>query len=194
MMPAVAQAFGHRSALCSALSHGVQSAQFQSIWQSFRRVRCSRELACKDSDHVKPTMREHVELGTNIQTDEATLYHFVHHEFPAPAVVAHEVKEYSPYEDGRHITTNIVEGFFGLVRRSVFGTYHHWGRGYLQHSLNELVFRYNNRKVGDSERTMLALRATERKRLTLREPRGASSQIQAECISNRDFGAIFKAA
>ena len=79
------------------------------------------------------------------------------------------------HESGRLITTNTMEGFFGLVRRSVFGTYHHWGRGYLQQYLNELDFRYNNRKVNDSERTMLALRATEGKRLTLREPRSASA-------------------
>ena len=126
-------------------------------------------------NNVKPLMKEHVEIGTNIQTDEATIYHWVRDEFPMHDVVTHKYKEYSRYENGRHITTNTVEGFFGLVRRSVFGTYHHWGRGYLQQYLNELDFRYNNRKVNDSERTMLALRATEGKRLTLREPRSASA-------------------
>jgi hypothetical protein len=66
-------------------------------------------------------------------------------------------------------------GFFGLVRRGVYGTYHHWGRAYLQQYLNEFDFRYNNRKVNDSDRTMLMLKATEGKRLTLREPRSASA-------------------
>jgi hypothetical protein len=89
--------------------------------------------------------------------------------------VTHKKREYSRYENGRHVTTNTVEGFFGLVRRGVFGIYHHWGRGYLQQYLNEFDFRYNHRKVNDSERTMLMLKATEVKRLTLREPRSASA-------------------
>ena len=127
-------------------------------------------------NNIKPIMREHVEVGTNIQTDESVVYHFMHDDFPDHDVVTHKTKQYSyRRDDGRHVTTNTVEGFFGLVKRGVFGTYHHWGRGYMQQYLNEFDFKYNNRKVNDSERTMLALRATEGKRLTLREPRRASA-------------------
>ena len=126
-------------------------------------------------NNIKPIMREHVEVGTNIQTDEASVYHFMREDFPSHDVVTHRKKEYSRRENGRHITTNTVEGFFGLVKRGVFGTYHHWGRGYLQQYLNEFDFRYNHRKVSDSERTVLALRATEGKRLTLRQPKSASA-------------------
>lgn len=130
--------------------------------------------------NIKPIMREHVETGTNIQTDEATVYHFLRDEFPAHDVVTHKNKQYSyRTQDGRHVTTDTVEGFFGLVRRSVFGTYHHWGRGYLQQYLNELDFRYNNRKVNDSERTVLMLKATEGKRLTLREPIALRRRVEA---------------
>jgi len=126
-------------------------------------------------NNIKPIMKEHVETGTRIQTDEATVYHWIHDDFPDHDVVTHKKREYSRWENGRHVTTNTVEGFFSLVRRGVFGTYHHWGRGYLQQYLNEFDFRYNKRKVSDSERTMLLLRATEGKRLTLREPRSASA-------------------
>ena len=125
--------------------------------------------------NIKPIMKEHVEVGTRIQTDESVVYHWMHDEFPNHDVVTHAKKEYSRYENGQHITTNTVEGFFGLVRRGVYGTYHHWGRGYLQQYLNEFDFRYNHRKVNDSERTLLALRATEGKRLTLRQPKSASA-------------------
>jgi hypothetical protein len=126
-------------------------------------------------ENIKPIMKEHVEVGTRIQTDEATVYHWIHDDFPEHDVVTHKKREYSRHENGRHITTNTVEGFFGLVRRGVFGTYHHWGRGYLQQYLNEFDFRYNHRKVNDSERTMLMLKATEGKRLTLRQPKSASA-------------------
>src|ERR1019366_1964675 len=77
-------------------------------------------------DNVKPIMKEHVEAGTNIQTDEATIYHFMHDEFPDHDFVTHKDKEYSRRENGRHITTNTVEGYFGLVKRGVYGVYHHW--------------------------------------------------------------------
>jgi hypothetical protein len=45
----------------------------------------------------------------------------------------------------------------------------------MQQYLNEFDFRYNHRKVSDSERTMMMLKATEGKRLTLREPRSVSA-------------------
>jgi hypothetical protein len=125
--------------------------------------------------NIKPILKEHVETGTNIQTDEAVVYHFIHDDFPNHDVVNHKAKEYSRRENGKHITTNTVEGFFSLVRRGVYGTFHHWGRGYLQQYLNEFDFRYNHRKVNDSERTMLALKSIEGQRLTLREPKRASA-------------------
>ncbi len=46
-------------------------------------------------------------------------------------------------------------------------------QGYMQLYLNEADFRYNSRKMPDSERTVLALRAVEGKRLKLREPKRA---------------------
>jgi transposase-like protein len=125
--------------------------------------------------NIKPLMKEHVEVGATIQTDEATVYHFLHEDFPSHDVVTHKTKEYSRYENGRHITTNTVEGFFGLVKRGIYGTYHHVGRGYLQQYLNEFDFRYNSRKISDSDRTLLAVKALGGKRLMLKEPSGSSA-------------------
>jgi transposase-like protein len=125
--------------------------------------------------NVKPILKEHVESGTNIQTDEATIYHFMHDEFPNHDFVTHKKKEYSRYENGRHITSNTVEGYFGLFKRSVYGTYHHIGRAYMQQYLNEADFKYNTRKLSDAERVGMAIKAAEAKRLTMREPKNASA-------------------
>ncbi|HZP63742.1 MAG TPA: IS1595 family transposase [Terriglobales bacterium] len=120
---------------------------------------------------IKPILKEHVEIGSTIQTDEAVVYHFMHEDFPNHDVVKHKDKEYSRREaDGRHVTTNTVEGYFGLLKRGIYGTYHHVGVPYLQQYLNEFDFRYNNRKITDAERTDAAARACEGKRLTLRTP------------------------
>jgi transposase-like protein len=121
-------------------------------------------------ENVKPLMQEHVEVGSNIQTDEAIIYHFMHDAFPDHDVVTHKNKEYSRYENGRHITTNTVEGYFGLFKRGIYGTYHHIGKGYMQQYLNEFDFRYNNRKLTDVERADVAIKAIEAKRLTLKQP------------------------
>ena len=122
--------------------------------------------------NIKPIMKEHVEVGSTIQTDENVVYHFMHEDFPNHDVVTHKNKEYSRWENGRLVTTNTVEGYFGLLKRGIYGTYHHVGVPYLQQYLNEFDFRYNNRKVTDSERVDVALKATEGKRLTLRRPLG----------------------
>lgn len=121
-------------------------------------------------ENIRPILREHVESGTTIQTDEAMVYHFMKNDFPKHDVVNHARKEYSRYENGRKITTNTVEGYFSLLKRGVYGTYHHIGVPYLQQYLNEFDFRYNNRKVTDAERAGVALKAAEGKRLTLRRP------------------------
>jgi transposase-like protein len=126
-------------------------------------------------DNVKPIMKAHVEAGTNIQTDEATIYHFMHDEFPDHDFVTHSRKEYSRYENGRHITSNTVEGYFGLFKRSIYGTYHHIGKGYMQQYLNEADFKYNTRRLPDAERVDIAIKATEAKRLTMRQPKSASA-------------------
>jgi transposase-like protein len=125
--------------------------------------------------NIKPILKAHVEVGTTIQTDENVVYHFMHNEFPSHDVVTHKRKEYSRYENGRHITTNTVVGYFGLVKRGIYGVYHHVGRNYLQQYLNEFDFRYNSRKMKDSERTKLAIHAIEGKRLTLEQPRNCGN-------------------
>ena len=77
--------------------------------------------------------------------------------------------------DGRHVTTNTVEGYFGLFKRGIYGTYHHIGNGYMQQYLNEFDFRYNNQSLTDSQRADLTIKATEAKRLTMRARKSASA-------------------
>jgi hypothetical protein len=68
-------------------------------------------------------------------------------------------------------STNNVENFFGTFKRSMRGTYVFCGEKHLQRYLNEFAFRYTNRsglEFSDGERTMLALKGIEGKRLTYR--------------------------
>jgi len=41
--------------------------------------------------------------------------------------------------------SNTVEGYFGILKRGIIGTYHHVSQKHLHRYLAEFDFRYNNR-------------------------------------------------
>jgi transposase-like protein len=131
----------------------------------------SRHVERVTAENLRPIIEEMIADDAHIMTDTSTVL--------ASALknrkhdqVNHVAKEYVRYENGKCITTNSIEGFFSLLKRGIYGTYHHVGKPYLQQYLNEFDFRFNNRKITDAERTNVALKATEGKRLTLRKPIG----------------------
>jgi hypothetical protein len=68
-------------------------------------------------------------------------------------------------------TTNNLENFFGNFKRSMKGTYRFCSEQHLKRYLAEFEFRQNNRSglgVSDGERTAIALKGAEGKRLTYR--------------------------
>jgi ISXO2 transposase-like protein len=96
---------------------------------------------------------------------ESTLYPAVGAEFAKHETGNHSAKEYAR-ED---VTTNSVEGFFGIFKRGMTGVYQHCGEQHFQRYLDEFVFRYSKRSklgVEDAEHAALAIRGAEGKRLT----------------------------
>jgi ISXO2-like transposase domain len=43
------------------------------------------------------------------------------------------------------VTTNTVEGFFGVFKRGMIGAYQHCGEQHFQRYLDEFTFRFNAR-------------------------------------------------
>ena len=68
------------------------------------------------------------------------------------------------------MTTNTVEGFFSILKRGVYGTFHSVSKHHLHRYLSEFEFRYNTRKLDDGERTLAAIRRAEGKRLLYAAP------------------------
>ena len=60
------------------------------------------------------------------------------------------------YVDGDSYT-NSIESFWATVKRSIIGIYHKTSRKHLHRYMNEYVFRYNTRKMNETERFNLLL-------------------------------------
>jgi transposase-like protein len=125
----------------------------------------------------KPTVAkivsENVACESRWHTDESRLYLEVGKTFTAHETVTHSHKEYVRYEDGIAIHTNSAEGYFSIFKRGMKGIYQHCSEKHLHRYLAEFDFRYSHRIAlgyNDEERTLLAVRGAEGKRLTYRQP------------------------
>jgi len=118
--------------------------------------------------NLTPILREHISEEAELHTDESVVYHFMKKNFAGHEVVNHSKKEYARRQNGKLITTNTVEGFHGLLKRGVYGVYHHISRKHLHRYLSEFDFRYNSRSVNDAQRSMLAIHGVGGKRLMYR--------------------------
>ena len=117
-------------------------------------------------------LKDHVSPDARVNTDESPLYKKAGKDFLSHDTVNHSLEEYGRYEDGRIVTTNTVEGFFGNTKRSLDGTHHKVSAKYLSLYLAELDYKYNTRKETDGVRTSLAVPKIAGKRLMLRRPLG----------------------
>jgi transposase-like protein len=133
--------------------------------------------------HVKgataSTVREilvtNIDRASELHTDQSKLYKKLGAEFAAHKTVKHGSNKSgfvaSSYvgPDGQH--TNNVENFFNVFKRGMRGTYHFCNEKHLARYVSEFAFRYNYRSglgVEDGERTAIALKGIEGKRLTYR--------------------------
>jgi transposase-like protein len=132
------------------------------------------------SETVRELLVTNVHRSSELQTDESPLYTKVGKEFAAHKTVEHGVNQRGFYvgKDGQ--TTNAVENFFGNFKRGMKGTYRFCNEKHLQRYLTEFEFRHNNRSglgVNDGERTALAMKGIEGKRLTYRPTHSAKSSL-----------------
>jgi transposase-like protein len=112
---------------------------------------------------------KHVSRKSRLHTDESRLYDALGTEFATHETVNHSAREYARGD----VTTNTVEGMFGVFKRGMVGIYQHCGEQHLQRYLDEFTFRWNNRSrlgVEDEQRAVIACNAMSGKRLTYRRP------------------------
>lgn len=93
---------------------------------------------------------------------------------------AHQVIDHAvAYVDG-NIHTNGMENFWSLLKRGLHGTYISVEPFQLFRYLDEQCFRFNNRKMTDSERFDLAVRGIVGKRVMYKELTGKTEESQQQ--------------
>jgi hypothetical protein len=126
-----------------------------------------------DSDTVTKIVNENIARETKLYTDESKLYIRGGKNMAAHETVMHSIKEYVRYTKTDKIHTNTIEGYFSIFKRGMKGVYQHCGEKHLHRYLAEFDFRYNTRDLTDAERSVLAAKSGEGKRLTYHQPRQA---------------------
>ena len=77
------------------------------------------------------------------------------------------------------VHTNGLENFWSLLKRSINGTYVSVEPFHLFRYLDEQAYRFNNRRMTDSERFDIAVKGIVGKRLTFDQLTGKESDHQA---------------
>jgi transposase-like protein len=116
---------------------------------------------------LKGEIRRMVHPSARIISDEFTAYWGIGKEFEGGHEhVSHSSKEYARGD----VHTNTAESSFALVKRGIMGVYHNVSREHLHRYIDQYDFLWNTRKMNDGERTVLAIRCAEGKRLMYRQP------------------------
>jgi len=110
---------------------------------------------------LKPIMREQIHKDTAIMSDDMGGYKGLESDFPTYGVVCHRRGEYVRGQ----IHTNTIENYFSILKRGLTGVYQHVGANHLRRYIGEFDFRYNHRHITDIERTNIALKGIEGKRV-----------------------------
>jgi hypothetical protein len=96
----------------------------------------------------------HVDKEATLVTDAFKMYKIIGAKhFKKHVSVNHLQGEFKV--DGYH--TNGIENFWSQMKRSVYGIYHQVSSKHLQRYCDEMAYRFNSRKIKDSERFTIAL-------------------------------------
>ena len=128
----------------------------------------SFHVANVNAKTLRPLIVTNVDRSAHLMTDESPVYTRVGREFNGHSSVNHSVSEYVTTGGFKH--SNTVQNFFSIFKRGVIGTYHHMSEAHLARYCREFDFRYNTRKLTDSERTIEAIKGARGKRLMYRQP------------------------
>jgi transposase-like protein len=122
------------------------------------RVRCKVVQSVRRHD-LETEVREHVEKGSEIITDQLRSYNKLHDEY------VHNVINHAECYAKGHVHVNGLENFWALLKRGIKGTYVSVEPFHLFRYLDEQAFRFNERKDNDKGRFLKAIASFAGRRL-----------------------------
>jgi transposase-like protein len=130
----------------------------------------SKVVADVSGHTLRTVIADNVAMGSSrLMTDEGAQYHQLGREFVSHETVNHSEDEYVRGD----VSTNLAEGYFSQLKRSLDGTHHHVSREHLDRYLAEFDFRYSSRKLTDTQRTARLMGQTTGRRLTYKRLAGS---------------------
>ena len=114
---------------------------------------------------LAPILYTQIDRASFLMTDESNVYTKAGREFAGHGTVNHSIRE---YVRGSFYHSNTVENYFSILKRGITGNYQWVSAKHLKRYLGEFDFRYNTRDMTDFERTVIAAKGIQGKRLTYR--------------------------
>jgi transposase-like protein len=117
-----------------------------------------------DKENLQGAVLEHVEIGSKVMTDEASGYQGMDGLFYSHETVNHGTGEYRR----EAVHTNGIESVWALLKRGIYGTWHHVSPKHVARYVNEVTFRLNEANVANHtlDRLDSFVRAGDGQRLT----------------------------
>jgi hypothetical protein len=130
----------------------------------------TRVISNVSQHNLGKVLNECVDKSAVVNTDEHAGYKPAAKAFARHDTVNHSKEEYHRRNpDGTVSTTNSAESFFSLLKRGVYGAWHHVSKEHLPKYANEFAFRFGTGKMTDGARMAVAVPMIDGKRLMYRQ-------------------------
>lgn len=138
-------------------SHGRPALSKTPVFGIFQRGGKVFALPVKDTtaSDLFPVLRERVETGVHVYTDDWRSYRGLKHEYQHH-IINHRASEYVRGD----VHTQNIESFWALLKRGILGIYHQVSPKHLDKYVNEFTFRFNNRDMTEGSRFDILLANT----------------------------------
>lgn len=119
--------------------------------------------------NVLEHVRNNADMRSELMTDESSLYAKMHqHMGGGHKTTKHSARQYAK---GR-VHSNSAESWASLLKRAVYGNWHHVSPERLALYVAEMDHKWNTRQMSDTARALDAMRRVVGKRLYYRKPKG----------------------
>jgi transposase-like protein len=127
----------------------------------------AQTVAGTDAATLHPVIHRNVQTGSTLHTDEHGGYQGIGGLFYQHETISHSAGEY--VRDG--VSTNDIESVWAVLKRGVYGVYHHVDPKHLGRYVDEFTFRLNdgNVKRHTMQRLDSLARSTTGRRITYKE-------------------------